>query len=65
MKVLTSLCDKYGVDVISVGNGTASRESEKIIADFLKTEPTAVRKSSAASVINWRTTKNGEGGENA
>ena len=37
----------------------------KIIADFLKTEPTAVRKSSAASVINWRTTKDGEGGENA
>ena len=35
-KVLTRLCDKYGIDVISVGNGTASRESERIIADFIR-----------------------------
>jgi len=35
-KSLESICDKYDVDVISVGNGTASRESEKIIADFIK-----------------------------
>ena len=34
-KVLEKLCDRYNVDVISVGNGTASRESEKIIADFI------------------------------
>ena len=33
--VLEKLCDRYNVDVISVGNGTASRESEKIIADFI------------------------------
>lgn len=35
-KTLEELCDKYNVDVISVGNGTASRESEKIIAGFIK-----------------------------
>ncbi|MBQ6371609.1 MAG: RNA-binding transcriptional accessory protein, partial [Oscillospiraceae bacterium] len=35
VKVLEDLCDRYNVDVISVGNGTASRESEKIIADFI------------------------------
>ena len=35
-KRLAFLCDKYGIDVISVGNGTASRESEKIIADFIR-----------------------------
>ena len=35
-RVLTRLCDKYGIDIISVGNGTASRESEKIIADFIR-----------------------------
>ena len=35
-KVLTRLCDKYGIDVISVGNGTASRESERIIAAFIR-----------------------------
>lgn len=30
------LVKKYGISLISVGNGTASRESEKIIADMLK-----------------------------
>ena len=35
-KTLEALCDKYKVDVISVGNGTASRESEKVIADFIR-----------------------------
>lgn len=28
--------DKYGVQLISLGNGTASRESEKIISEFIK-----------------------------
>ena len=35
-KTLEELCDKYAVDVISVGNGTASRGSEKVIADFIR-----------------------------
>lgn len=35
-KVLLALCRKYHVDLISCGNGTASRESEKIIADFIR-----------------------------
>lgn len=35
-KVLAKLIDKYNITIISVGNGTASRESEKIIVDFLK-----------------------------
>ena len=30
------LIDKYHVTLISCGNGTASRESEKIIADMIK-----------------------------
>ncbi|MDO4805261.1 MAG: Tex family protein [Lachnospiraceae bacterium] len=33
---LKKLVDKYGVDIISVGNGTASRESEQVIVDFIK-----------------------------
>ena len=33
---LKELIDKYGVDLISVGNGTASRESEMFIVDFFK-----------------------------
>lgn len=34
--VLRKLIDKYGVSLISVGNGTASRESEAVIAGFIK-----------------------------
>lgn len=33
---LKELIDKYDVDLISVGNGTASRESEMFIVDFFK-----------------------------
>lgn len=35
-RVLKKLIDKYNITMISVGNGTASRESEKIIVDFIK-----------------------------
>ena len=35
---LKTLIEKYDVDLISVGNGTASRESELFIADFIKRE---------------------------
>ena len=33
---LKRLVDKYNVSVISVGNGTASRESEQVITEFIK-----------------------------
>ena len=33
---VTKLIKKYGITLISVGNGTASRESEQIIVDMLK-----------------------------
>ena len=42
-KVLKDLIGKYHVTLISLGNGTASRESEQIIADFLKEIPEDVR----------------------
>ena len=35
-KKVLALVKKYGVDVISIGNGTASRESERFIADTLR-----------------------------
>ena len=35
-EVLKTLIDKFNVNLISVGNGTASRESEVFIVDFLK-----------------------------
>ena len=42
-KVLKKLIDKYQISLISVGNGTASRESEQIIAEFLKEIPNHVQ----------------------
>ena len=33
---LLKLVSDYKIDVISIGNGTASRESEKIVSDFIK-----------------------------
>lgn len=35
-KTLKGLINKYGVDVISLGNGTASRESEEVIGEMIK-----------------------------
>lgn len=35
-KVLKALIEKFNVDIISIGNGTASRESEMFVADMLK-----------------------------
>ena len=35
-RVLSGLIDKYAVDVISIGNGTASKESEIFVADLIK-----------------------------
>ena len=34
--IVKNLIDKYNVDIISIGNGTASRESERFIADMIK-----------------------------
>ena len=35
-QVLRDLVDKYNISVISVGNGTASRESEQVITEFIR-----------------------------
>ena len=35
-EILTSLIQKYGVQIIAIGNGTASRESEAFVADAIK-----------------------------
>ncbi len=42
-KILKELIKKYNVSLISVGNGTASRESEQIIAELIKEIDTPVR----------------------
>ena len=41
--VLKKLIKKYGISLISVGNGTASRESEAIIVELLKEIPEPVQ----------------------
>lgn len=35
-KILKELIDRYNITLISLGNGTASRESEKVIVELLK-----------------------------
>ena len=35
-KTLIKLIDKFGCDVIVIGNGTASRETEEVVSSFLK-----------------------------
>lgn len=35
-KIVLDLIDKYSVDIIAIGNGTASRESEEFIANTIK-----------------------------
>ena len=41
--ILKKLIAKYGITLISVGNGTASRESEQVIVELIKELPTPVR----------------------
>ena len=42
-KILKKLIKKYGITLISVGNGTASRESEQVIVELLKEIPEHVQ----------------------
>lgn len=42
-KKLLELIDKYSVDIIAIGNGTASRESEALVADTIKSSKRPVK----------------------
>jgi protein Tex len=35
MEELAEICNKYPIDIIAIGNGTASRETETLIAEFI------------------------------
>lgn len=35
-KILLSLIDRHGVNLISIGNGTASKETEKLVCEMIK-----------------------------
>lgn len=41
IQTLAVLVDKYNAELISIGNGTASRETEKLVADMLQAYPNA------------------------
>jgi protein Tex len=36
LHILSKLCDKHGVNLIAIGNGTASRETDKLAGDLIK-----------------------------
>jgi uncharacterized protein len=36
---LTQLCHEFSVDLISIGNGTASRETDKLVMELMKATP--------------------------
>ncbi|WP_120994282.1 Tex family protein [Stutzerimonas urumqiensis] len=39
LAVLAKLCAKHGVDLIAIGNGTASRETDKLAGELIKKVP--------------------------
>lgn len=39
LAVLAALCKKHKVELVSIGNGTASRETDKLVADLVKAMP--------------------------
>ena len=39
LHTLGKLCEKHGVNLIAIGNGTASRETDKLAADLIKRLP--------------------------
>jgi uncharacterized protein len=46
LHTLAQLCEKHGVNLIAIGNGTASRETDKLAADLIK----LVAKSSSRAI---------------
>ncbi|MEY3160743.1 MAG: hypothetical protein RIT25_734 [Planctomycetota bacterium] len=41
LAVLGALCQKHAVELVSIGNGTASRETDKLATELLKRHPAA------------------------
>ncbi len=39
LRTLATLCQQYKVTLISIGNGTASRETDKLVGEMLKAKP--------------------------
>ncbi|HZT56315.1 MAG TPA: Tex family protein, partial [Burkholderiaceae bacterium] len=41
LTVLGALCQKFAVELVAIGNGTASRETDKLAAELIKKHPAA------------------------
>ena len=39
IEILAKLCERYKIDLISIGNGTASRETDKLAKELIKRYP--------------------------
>lgn len=39
LRTLANVCRQYKVELISIGNGTGSRETDKLVAELMKNEP--------------------------
>lgn len=39
LATLATLCQRYQVELVSIGNGTASRETDKLVAELIKAKP--------------------------
>jgi uncharacterized protein len=50
LHTLSKLCEKHGVTLIAIGNGTASRETDKLAADLIK----LLTKSTVAHDSKWQ-----------
>ncbi|HKM16052.1 MAG TPA: Tex family protein [Marinospirillum sp.] len=44
LAVLDALCKKHGVELIAIGNGTASRETDKLVGELLASQAIQARK---------------------
>ena len=51
-ETVKKMIEKYHIDLISVGNGTASRESEQVIVDMLKEVQYVITNEAGASVYS-------------
>jgi uncharacterized protein len=39
LRTLSALCGRHGVQIVAIGNGTASRETDRLVADLIARQP--------------------------
>ncbi len=55
-ETINALCEKFNIELIAIGNGTASRETDKLVSEFLRETKSPIKKAvvseSGASVYS-------------